>query len=56
MAQAVEHPALGFSSGHGLRVVGSSPTWGSMLSKESAWDSLSPSLPPLNLSLSLSLK
>ena len=35
---------LDFGLGHDLGVMKSSPTWGSMLSTESAWDSLSPSL------------
>ena len=46
MAQSVERPALDFGSGHDLRVVRSSPTLGSVLSTEPAWDSLS-ILPPL---------
>ena len=53
----VKLPTLNFGSGHDLRVVGSSPTSGSGLSGESAWDSLSPSpsaLPPAH-ALSLSL-
>ena len=44
-AQSVEHPTLDFSSGHDPRVVGSSPTSGSVLSMEPAWDSPSLSLP-----------
>ena len=36
VAQLVEHLALGFSSGHDLRVLRSSPVSGSMLSMESA--------------------
>ena len=40
MAQPVECPALDFSSGHDLRVEESSPTLGSALSMEPAWDSL----------------
>ena len=44
MAQSVEHPTLDFGSGHDLRVLGSSPTSNSMLSGESAPDSLSSSL------------
>ena len=36
MAQSVKHPTLDFGSGHDLRVVGSSPTSGSVLSAESA--------------------
>ena len=47
MAQPVEWPALDFSSGHDLRVLESSPTLGSALSMEPAWDSLPPS--PLSL-------
>lgn len=38
---------FGFSSGCDLRVLRSSPSSGSMLSEESAWDSLCPSLPNL---------
>ena len=34
--QAVKYPTLGFSSGHGLRVMRSNPTSGSVLSMESA--------------------
>ena len=47
MAQSVKWPTLDFSSDHGLRVVGSNPTLGSVLSMEPAWDSLSlsPALP-----------
>ena len=45
MAQSVEHPTLGFGSGHDLRVMGLSPALGSMLSGESAWDS-SLTVPP----------
>ena len=45
---------LDFSSGHELTVMGSSPGWGSVLSVEPAWDSLSlcPSLPSCSLALS----
>ena len=50
MAQPVEHLTLGVSSGPDLRVTGSSPVSGSMLSVESASDSLS--LSPSSLSLS----
>ena len=35
VAQSVKHVTLGFSSGHNLRVVRSSPQLGSMLSAES---------------------
>ena len=70
MAQKVKCSTLDFVSGHDLRVVRLSPVLGSVLSKESVSDSLSPSpsgpLPQpmhmfvlmcsLNLSLSLSLK
>jgi len=45
VAQSVECPTLNFSSGRNLRVVGSSPKSGSVLSMESAADSLSPSTP-----------
>ena len=58
--QSVKRPALDFSSGHDLRVLRSSPTTGSALLMEPAYDSLSLSLRPypdsLSLSLSLSLK
>ena len=42
--QSVKWPTLGFGSGPDLTVVGSSPTSGSALSEEFAWDSLSLSL------------
>ena len=48
VARLVKHLALGFSSGHDLTVMRSSPVSGS--SMESVWDSL-----PLSLCLSLSL-
>ena len=41
MARSVERPVLYFPSGHGPRVVRSSPTSGSVLSVEPAWDSVS---------------
>ena len=41
MAQSVKHPTLGFGSGCDLRAVGSNPLLGSMLSTESAKESLS---------------
>ena len=44
MEQSVKHPTLGFGSGPDLRVMGSSPGSGSVLSAESARDSLSLSL------------
>ena len=49
MAQFVKHPTLDFGSGHDLTVARLSPASGSMLSVESAEDSLSPSpsVPPL---------
>ena len=47
MAQSGEHPTLGFNSGHGLVVLGSSTALGSALSMESASDSL-PSSPSLS--------
>ena len=50
MAQLVKCPTLGFGSGHDLRVMGSSLEPGSLLSGESAQDSLSLTL-PLSLSL-----
>ena len=59
MAQLVKHPTLDFSSGHDLMAVGSSPMSGSVLSVESAWDSLPPSVsapPGLTSTHSLSLK
>ena len=45
VAQSIKHPILGFSSGHDLRVVGSSLTSGPARSVESASDSLSLSVP-----------
>ena len=67
VAHSVECPTLDFGSGHGLRVIGSSPVLGSAFDMEPAWDSLSPSFPlplpllwshscSLFLSLSLSQK
>ncbi|CAD7686111.1 unnamed protein product [Nyctereutes procyonoides] len=55
---SVEHPTLGFSSGHDLRVTRWSTSWGLALSRESAYDSLPLLLPllPLAGTLSLSLK
>jgi len=47
--------ASAFGSGHDLRVLGSSPMLGSLLSGESASPSLSASPPAYVLSLSLSL-
>ena len=51
MAHSVKGPTLDFGSAHGLGVVRSSPTLGSVLSLESAADSLSSSpsalTPPL---------
>jgi len=44
MGQSVEHPILGFGLGHDLRVMGSIPASGSVLTGESAWGSLSLSL------------
>ena len=41
MAQSVECPTLDFGSGHDPRVVGSSPTSGSVLSVEPTLDSVS---------------
>ena len=59
MAESVGQLTLGFGSGHGLRVLGSSPTSGSAFSRvgvEVLLGILSLSLPPsLSLSLSLSL-
>ena len=59
MAQLVEHPTFDLGSGHDPRVVGWGPVSGSVLSVESAKDSLSLSLslslcpsPPLALSVS----
>lgn len=46
VAQSVEPLTHDFGSGHGLRVGGSSPSWGSVLSTESAEDSFSHSAPP----------
>ena len=44
VAQLVKRPTLDFSSGRGLKVLGSSPALGSALSVELAGDSLSLSL------------
>ena len=44
-AQLVKHTTLDFGSGHDLTVMRTSPVLGSVLSWESAWDSLSPSPP-----------
>ena len=55
MALLVKGLALDFGSDHDLRGLGSSPELGSMLSGESAGDSLILLPPPLTLSLSLSL-
>ena len=41
VAQSVKHPTPGFSSGHDPRVLRSGPTWVSMFSVESAWDTVS---------------
>ena len=56
MAQLVEHPTLGFSSGHDFMVHEVEPHVGLCAdSMEPAWDSLSPSLSdPLPLAHSLS--
>ena len=67
MAQSVEHPTLDFGSGHDPRIVGLSPTSGSVLTVWSLLGILSFSLSlclslslspcaPLPCSLSLSLK
>ena len=53
MAKSVKCPTLGFSLGHDLRVVRSSPASGSVLIVETASDSLSL---PLPCSLSFSQK
>ena len=50
MAHSVEHLTLDFGSGHDPRDMGSNPTSGSVLSRESASNSLSP---PLRLPLPL---
>ena len=56
VAQSVEHPTLDFSWGHDPRVIRLSPTSGSVLSVEPAWDSLClPLLLPPLLVFSLSL-
>ena len=58
MARSVTWPTLDLSSGYDLRLMRSSLLLGSMLSTESAFDSLSPFpllLPPLVLSLSFSV-
>ena len=59
MAQSVERPTLGFSSGHDLTVMSSSPALGPALPVRSLLAILSPSLyapPALARSLSLSHK
>ena len=57
VAQSVEWATPDFGSGYEPRVVGSSPTLGSMLSVEPAWDlSFPPSLPAHALYPSLNLK
>ena len=57
---SVKHPALDFSSSHGLTVSEIEPQFRLLTnSTEPAWDSLSPSLSlplPCSCSLSLSLK
>ena len=45
VAQSVEHLTLDFGSGHDPRIVVSSSKWGSVLSMDPAWDSLSFPLP-----------
>ena len=61
MVQLVKHLALGFGSSHDIRVPGSGPALGSLLSEESE-DFLSPTASPsalgcvFSLSLSLSNK
>ena len=55
MVQLVKCPTLDFDWGHDLRVVGLSPGLGSMLSTESAGDSLSSSTAPPTCVLSLFL-
>ena len=58
MAQLVEHPTLDFDLGDDIEVLGSSPMSGSMFSRESACDSLSPTLSaasPFTCASSLSL-
>ena len=47
VTQLVEHPTFDFGSGYDLRVVRSSPWSDSVLSRESAWDSLLLPLPLL---------
>ena len=55
MAQTVKCPTLDFGSGHDLIVRGFEPHVGLCTdSEESAWDSLSPSLPPPACAYSLS--
>ena len=48
VAQLVKHQTFNFNSGYDLRVMRLSPSSGSMLGTEPAWDSLlpSPSVPP----------
>ena len=56
MAQLVGYLTLGFGSGHDFRVIGSNPTWGSVLSGESELLSLPLPLPFPPRALSLSPK
>ena len=52
--ELVKHPALGFSSGHDLRVMRLSLVSGSTLSVALAWDAFPLPLPPLAYNLSFS--
>ena len=53
MVQSVKQPTLDFGLGGYLRVIGSSPIWGSVLGRESAWDSVPLRLPHPMSALSL---
>jgi len=55
VAQLIGHPTLGFSSGHDLGVMGSSPSSGSTLSAQSLLVPLPLLLPQLTHTLSLFL-
>ena len=55
LVHSVKHLCLDFSSGHDLRVVGSRLKWGSVLSAESAGDTIHGPSSSLKLSLSLSV-
>ena len=55
MAQSVQHLTLDFGSGHDLMILRQSPSLGSTLGMEAAWDSLSPSPSPCPLLMHMHL-